>query len=186
MAKKVCVVAADGCEETELVAPVDVLRRGGVEVRVLALSGKDWVEGSHGIKIAADGAWDVREAMEADLFVVPGGMRGVERLLGDETVLRIVRERHAAGKWVAAICAGPMVLAKAGALDGARFTCHPSVKGRLNGALEDNPETATDPERRVATGRGAGTAVPFGLSLLAVLEGGDKAREVAAGMAIPS
>ena len=182
--KKTVVAAADGCEEIELVAPVDVLRRGGVEVRVLSVSGKEWVEGSHGIRIGADGAWDEKEAMAADLFVIPGGMKGVERLLGDERVLKVVKERHAAGKWVAAICAGPLVLAKAGALEGARFTCHPSVRGRLAGVAEDNPEATTDSAKRVATGRGAGTAVAFGLSLLSVLEGAEKARDVAAGMAI--
>ena len=106
----------------------------------------------------------------------------MERLLGDERVLKVVRERHAAGKWVAAICAGPLVLAKAGVLEGARFTCHPSVRGRLPGA-DDSP-VAVDENEHVLTSRGAGTAVEFGLSLLGELTDIVHAQKVAAGMAI--
>jgi len=186
MDRKTAVVAAtDGTEEIELVAAVDVLRRGGVEVSVMALEGdgRGWIEGSHGIRIGTDGPWDADKAAGADLFLVPGGMRGVERMKGDEGVLRAVRERRAAGKWVAAICAGPMVLAAAGALEGGvGFTCHPSVAGRLAGAAADGAACKVDSGARVATSRGAGTAVEFGVELVGLLAGAEKARDVAAGM----
>jgi 4-methyl-5(b-hydroxyethyl)-thiazole monophosphate biosynthesis len=186
MSKKTAVVVAtDGTEEIELVAAVDVLRRGGVEVSVMALEGdgRGWIEGSHGIRIGVDGEWDEEKAKGADLFMVPGGMRGVERMKEDERVLRVVRERRAAGKWVAAICAGPMVLKAAGALEGGvGFTCHPSVAGRLEGASTDGANCVVDLDAKVATSRGAGTAVDFGTELLGILVGADKAWEVAGAM----
>ena len=178
---RICYLVADGSEELELVAPVDLLRRAGVQVDVAAVrtAGAALARGSHGIGIAPDAPFDGR-AEGYDAIVVPGGLQGVRNLTAAPEVLDALRAAHAAGKWVAAICAGPWVLHAAGVLDGAPYTCYPGCEGEIDGGARrlDRP-VVVDADRRVVTSQGAGTAIEFGLALVEALEGRPAAEKVA-------
>lgn len=176
-AKRVLVPLAEGFEEIEFAAIVDVLRRGGVEVVVAGLAGRGPVRGAHGIEMSADADLAAVKPAGFDMVVLPGGTGGTERLAADARVLNAVKELHAAGKSVAAICAAPTVLARAGVLSGVRVTSYPSVRGKLGDAVVvDEPEVVES--GTIVTSQGPGTAVEFALALVKRLAGERKAAEV--------
>lgn len=180
MDKKAAVLMADGSEDVEVVAPVDLLRRAGVEVRLLAVGGHGdggrVVTASHGIQVTCDGAWGPGAADDCDLIVLPGGMRGMERLRGDESVLAAVRNFWSKGKWVASICAGPLTLFAAGVMEGVRFTCYPGCQPKeAAGRWVDEPVVV---DGNVVTSQGLGTAIPFGLTLAGLLAGREAMEEL--------
>ncbi len=170
----VLVPLADGFEEIEALAPVDLLRRAGVEVTVASLNENRHATGRSGITAHADAALSTVLAQDFDLVFLPGGA-GVKNLRADARVLEIVRRHHAAERWLAAICAAPTVLNDAGLLAGRRYTAHFSVANELPAILA-HERIVTD--GRITTSRGAGTAVEFGLHLVALLTSADKAQEI--------
>ena len=109
----VYLILGAGFEEAEAIVPCDLLRRAGVEVRLAGIGGTD-IPGSHGIPVHADCAAEAAELTKADMLILPGGLGGVRSIRGCEPVLRAAREMAQAGKWVAAICAAPTVLAELG------------------------------------------------------------------------
>lgn len=161
MKKRVLCLLVDGFEEIECVTPVDLLRRAGVEVVVAAIHGNP-VTGRSGIRITADAILDEVADQDFDLLFIPGGP-GVGDLRRDGRAAAMARDYAAAGKTVAAICAAPLVLHDAGLLPGRRFTAHRSVVDELPGAL--NERVVAD--GHLITSRGAGTAIDFGLALVA-------------------
>jgi 4-methyl-5(b-hydroxyethyl)-thiazole monophosphate biosynthesis len=173
---------ADGVEELEAVAILDVLRRAGWEVTAAGVD-EGPVRASRGVRLLADCGWSAGLAERAEAIVIPGGTGGTERLSRHEGVLAAVRRVHGAGGLVAAICAGPLVLQAAGVLAGRRATCHPAVAGRLTAATRRTERVVTD--GNIVTSQGAGTAVEFALALVRHAEGPAKAAEVAAGMVAP-
>ena len=184
MSKRILVPLAEGFEELEAVAVIDVLRRAGLEVVTAALgSAADPVMGAHGIAVAADAELGSLAADSFDAVVLPGGMPGTLNLMEDERVLAAVRALHAAGRTTAAICAAPMVLAKAGVIDGVAVTSHPSVRERL-GAAEVRSEPRVVRSGHVFTSQGPGTAIEFALELVRELVGAGKADELAAAMLV--
>jgi 4-methyl-5(b-hydroxyethyl)-thiazole monophosphate biosynthesis len=170
----VLVPLAEGFEEIEAFAPVDLLRRAGVEVTSASLAETRHATGRSGITVHADTTLEAARGQTADLLFLPGGA-GVKHLRADPRVGEIVRAHAAAGRWLAAICAGPLVLHDAGVLAGRRYTAHFSVAAELPGARLDE-RIVTD--GRVTTSRGAGTAVEFGLHLVALLTSPEKAKEI--------
>ncbi len=182
--KRVLVPLASGFEEIEAVTIVDVLRRAGIEV-TLAGTTAGVLEGSRGIRVQPDTTLDGVDPATFDAIVLPGGMNGALNLMEDERVIAAVRTVHAAGHLTAAICAAPMVLARAGIVDGTRVTSHPSVRDRLEGAV-----VCADPrvlrEGNVLTSQGPGTAMEFALALVREIAGGDKADELARAMIVAS
>lgn len=178
--KNACVLMADGSEELEVVAIVDVLRRAGIGVFLAEVTEGRLVTASRGVRLAPDGAWDPEEAERFDALVIPGGSEGVESLAADSSVLEVLRQFAAEEKWVAAICAGPEVLHAAGLLDGKVFTCYPSCRGEIaTGRWLDAPVVRTG---HLLTSQGPGTAVAFALNLAALLVDETTAQHVAAGM----
>jgi DJ-1 family protein len=175
---KVCVLVADGSEELETVAVVDVLRRAGAKVYLAGVAGARPVKASRGVALVPDGAWDAAAADGFDALVIPGGLGGVEAIGAEASVLETLRRFVASGKWVAAICAGPQVLDKAGVLDGKRFTCYPGVE-TAGGEWLDEPVVA---DGKLVTSQGPGTAVAFALTLAERLQGLDAAQRTAEGM----
>lgn len=173
--KRVLCLLAPGFEEIETVAPIDLLRRAGAEVVIASLPGDDLVTGRSGIVLKADLALDAVDTGGFDLLVIPGGP-GVQGMRADGRPAQLARAFFDSQRLVAAICAGPTVLGDAGLLDGRRFTSHISVQGELHGSL---PEERVVKDGLVITSRGAGTAVDFGLALVAELFGVDKAAEIA-------
>jgi 4-methyl-5(b-hydroxyethyl)-thiazole monophosphate biosynthesis len=175
MKKRVLCLLADGVEELELVAPVDVLRRAGAEV-VLAATGKNLsVTGRNGLVLQADTALASLVPESFDLLFIPGGA-AVVALRKDGRPAALACKFVAAGKPVAAICAGPLVLEDAGLLEGKRFTAHFSAVNELPGA--QTGERVIE-DGLIMTSRGAGTALEFGLALVDRLFGESKEEEIA-------
>ena len=170
----VLVLLADGFEEIEAFAPVDLLRRAGVEVTVASLNETRHATGRSGITAHADLALSAVGTQMFDLLFLPGGA-GVKNLRADPRVREIVLQHHAAGRWLAAICAAPVVLNDCGLLAGKRYTAHFSVAGELPAILA-NERIVTD--GKLTTSRGAGTAVQFGLHLVSLLTSPEKSLEV--------
>ena len=157
----VLAILADGFEEIEAMAPIDLLRRAGAEVTVAALGEGIHVTGRCRLTLHADTTLAAIEAAgprEFDCAFLPGGP-GVKALRSDPRVRALVLRQHAAGRWLAAICAAPPVLHDAGLLTGRRYTAHFSVADELPHILAD--ERVVE-DGHLLTSRGAGTAVEFG------------------------
>jgi 4-methyl-5(b-hydroxyethyl)-thiazole monophosphate biosynthesis len=179
-ARRVLVPLAWGFEEIEAITIVDVLRRAGLEVVVASLEPGN-VRGSHAIEVAPDVELAAVDPASFDVVVLPGGMPGTTNLAADARVLAAVRELHASGKTVAAICAAPLVLARAGLIGGVEVTSHPSVRSELGDAVVlDRPAVVVS--GTIVTSQGAGTAMEFALALVARLVSADKAGELRAAM----
>jgi len=178
--KSVLVPIADGSEEMEAIIVCDVLRRGGAEV-TLASTGKHEVTCSRGVKIVADTLIEDCVSKDYDLVVLPGGMPGAEHLRDSKPLLDILRKQQASNKPLAAICAAPqVVLDSQGLLQGRKATAHPAFSGKL--ANQESVEERVVMDSGIMTSRGPGTAFEFALSLVSMLYGPDKMREVAGPM----
>ena len=182
MAKKVYQFMADGFEDIEALIPVDVLRRGGVDIKTVSINGSNIVESAHGVQMVADVLFeDVEDQLaDADLLMLPGGMPGAENLNAHEGVKKALVRQFEAGKMVAAICAAPLVLGGLGILKGKRATCYPGFEGTLEGAEYTHALWTTD--GNVTTGEGPAAALPYAYSLLALLTTEENAATVAEGM----
>ena len=175
----VYIILGEGFEPMEAVVPCDILRRGGVEVRFAGIGGKT-ITGGHGITVAADCTVDEIDEDRLEMVVLPGGLGGVASILGCKAALDIVRRAYEAEKYVAAICAGPTVLAKLGLTDGKTVTCYPGCEEQMPGAKYEPAKTQQD--GRLITGQAPSAAEAFGFRLLTALKGAETARQVAAGM----
>lgn len=174
--KKIIVFLAEGLEEIEGLTVVDLLRRAEIDVKTVSLSSKKEVTGAHQITIKADLCLEELNAKEQDGVVLPGGMPGTTHLMEHAGVNQIIREFAAQGKLVAAICAAPTVLGKAGLLQGRKATCYPGMEDQLAGA--EFCEDAVVWDGNIITSRGVGTAIPFALTLTEYFLGAEKAKEI--------
>lgn len=170
--KKVLCLLNDGVEETEFVAPIDVLRRAGVEVTIAAMK-ELMVTGKEGIKLGGDALLEDLNTADYDVLMIPGGPAVME-LLEDGRASKLAKEFSEAGKTVAAICAAPLILDQAGLLEGKRFTCYSSVRETLTEALDER--VVIDGE--LITSCGPGTALDFGFAIAQHLCGKAKATEI--------
>ena len=164
-----------GFEETEAVAPLDLLRRAGVSVATVGLNGKT-VYGSHGIGIEADLEPGQMDLADLEMIILPGGLGGVASIKASAAAMDAVRFAWENGKYVAAICAGPTILASLGITDGKKATCFPGCAEQMGSAVLLNQAAVTD--GRVITGTSAGCAIPFGLALIAALKGPEAAQSI--------
>ena len=166
-----------GFEETEAIAPLDLLRRAGVEIATVGINGKV-VYGSHGIGIEADLELHQLDLTTLEMIILPGGLGGVASIKASEQAMNAVRFAYETEKYVAAICAGPTILAQLGITDGKRTTCFPSCTDQMGKAIiQENAAAVTD--GRIITGTSAGCAIPFGLQLIAALKGQETADTIA-------
>jgi len=173
---------AEGFEEVEAVALIDVMRRGGIEVRVVYLEDElhtDLVTGANGITIKADMSIKNIISDDFDMMVLPGGFAGTYAMAENTRVIELVKE-FKSKKIIAAICAAPLVFKKAGVL-GSDYTCYPGAKDEINhpGYREDK-KVVTD--GNVMTSRGPGTALCFGLAIVERLVGAESMQAVKDGM----
>ncbi len=175
--KKTVLIAADGFEEVEGLTVVDLLRRAGIICDIASLTDSETVTGAHGIRVAADCAFSAIAANLPDAVILPGGMPGTLHLKEDSRVLDLLRETYERGNLVAAICAAPTVLAKAGLLDGRSATCYPGMESELGRVRYSTEPVVAD--GRLVTSRGVGTAVPFALELIRQLASESQADSVA-------
>jgi protein deglycase len=167
---RVLVPLAEGFEEIEAVTVVDLLRRASIEVHTASLDGP-LVIGSHGIAVQADMALDAVAADDYAMIVLPGGMPGAEHLKNDPRVVSLLRRFAADGRYTAAICAAPSVLAHAGLLDERAATSFPGFLTAESAPGIRLRHDAVVIDGKVVTSRGAGTAMEFGLALVELLEG---------------
>ena len=164
----------EGVEETEAVATIDILRRGGVDV-VTASVGGATVTAGRGVRLLPDADWAAARNATYDAIVLPGGP-GTARMNDIPGLHDLLRKYHADGKVVAAICAAPTVLAAAGLLEGRKSTCFPAAAGNMKGAVLVGDSVAVD--GKIVTSRGVGTALDFALTLVSILASPEKATEV--------
>ena len=174
----VLVPLAEGFEEIEAVGVIDILRRADIVVVTAGLK-EGLVEGSHKIKVLPDTTLDRINQMDFDGLVLPGGAPGFVNLGNDQRILDMARHMDGAGKCVAAICAAPSVLIKAGVLQGRRATVSPSGKAQVE-ACADFREDRVVVDRNLVTSRAPGTALEFALKLVEQLAGREKMEQVKA------
>jgi|WetSurMetagenome_2_1015567.scaffolds.fasta_scaffold25467_1 protein deglycase len=166
MGKHAVIVLADGFEELEAIAPIDLLRRAGIMVSILGLSSLD-VRGSHDIVIKA-AALLKDFSGPYDALILPGGP-GHKHLLESGLVIEMVQTAFSRNLLCAAICAAPVVFAKAGILANKKATCFPGNEGKLGGGRFVDQKSIID--GNVITSRGAGTAIEFALDIITYLAG---------------
>lgn len=179
---KVYVFLADGFEDIEALIPVDVLRRGGVDVvTVSVMDYSQVVESAHGVQMVADALFDDCDFSDADLLLLPGGMPGASNLYEHAGLCAAVKKHAATGRLLAAICAAPaVVLGQLGLLQGRRATCYPGFEQLLSGATYTADLFTVD--GNITTGEGPAAALPFAYSLLAQLTNEETAKQIATGM----
>ena len=166
-----------GFEETEAIAPLDLLRRAGVEVLTVGVTGKT-VFGSHHIGIEADITIDEMDLTNLEMIILPGGLGGVASARASQPALDALKFAWENDKFVAAICAGPTVLADLGITDGKSATCYPGCEDGM-GSANMIPDAACIRDGKLITGTSAGCAIPFGLALVEALKGKDMAETIA-------
>ena len=179
--KKVYVFLADGFEDVEALIPVDVLRRGGVDVTTVSISDFPLITSAHGVNIEADIMFEQGDFSDADLIFLPGGMPGASNLFAHKGVCKVVVDQFAAGRKVAAICAAPgVVLGQLGILEGKKATCYPGFEQMLDGATYTADLVTVD--GNVTTAEGPAAAFPFAYELLAQLVDKKTSDQIAEGM----
>lgn len=177
----VYIFLANGFEEVEALAPIDILRRAGISVCSVGIGGRT-ITGSHGITVTADTSdneFDPADMRDIEAVILPGGMPGAANLDASPAVDAALRAADAAGAYLCAICAAPLVLGRRGYLGGYAATCFPGFEGELRGALVAADRVVTD--RRRITAAGMGVAIEFGLAITAALCGAEKANELRCG-----
>ena len=172
----VYILLGTGFEETEAIAPLDLLRRAGVEVLTVGINGKT-VYGGHGIGIEADITLEEMDLTALEMIVLPGGLGGVASVSACPEALNALRFAADNQKLIAAICAGPTVLAKLGITDGKNATCYPGCEAQM-GSARMLPDQAAVRDGNIITGTSAGCAISFGLELVAALKGQEAADAV--------
>jgi 4-methyl-5(b-hydroxyethyl)-thiazole monophosphate biosynthesis len=178
--KRVLVPLAEGFEEIEAVTIIDVLRRAGVEVVVASLKSTA-VHGAHAIEMRADTELGKVDLNTIDMLVLPGGMPGTTNLMEDERVIAAIKSLNAKKRSVAAICAAPMVLARAGVISKVAVTAFPGARSKL-GDADVRAEPRVIKSGTITTSQGPGTAIEFALELVTQLCGAAKAEELHAAL----
>ncbi|MBE6820564.1 MAG: DJ-1/PfpI family protein [Ruminococcaceae bacterium] len=160
---------ADGFEEVEAVATLDVIRRAGIEIKSVGVD-KKTVKGSHGIEIVCDTVdSDITPDKELAGIILPGGMPGTTNLMNSEKVNCFIDYCYENKLLLAAICAAPMILGKKGLLNGCKAICFPGFEDELAGAIISNEFVCVD--RNIITAKGMGNAINFGLVITAYFKG---------------
>ena len=173
----VYVLLGTGFEETEAIVPVDLLRRAGVKVLTVGINGKT-VYGGHGIGVEADITLSQMDLTEVEMIVLPGGLGGVASIRGSQSAMDAVKFCWDNGKFVAAICAGPTVLADMHITDNKSVTCYPGCESGM-GTANCGPGASSLRDGKLITGTSAGCAVSFALKLIEALRGEEAAKTVA-------
>ena len=167
---------ADGMEEVEALAPVDLLRRAGNPVTTVSVMGRTQIRGSHNILLEADVLFEKADFSDGDLFLLPGGGEGTRNLEEFAPLMKLLRKKYEEGKHIAAICAAPKILAALGMLEGKKATIYPGMEDQLGGAIPQDVPAVTD--GLITTGHGVGAALDFGLELVRVLNGDGAAADM--------
>ena len=173
----VYVLLGTGFEETEAIAPIDLLRRAGIPTLTVGVEDKT-VTGGHNISVVADITLGEMDLTVLDMIVLPGGLGGVATVRSSEAALDALRFAWENNKFVAAICAGPTFLADLGITDGKQATCYPGCETGM-GCANMVADVPCVRDGNLITGTSAGCAIPFGLMLIEALKGTEEAECVA-------
>ncbi|MGW8169541.1 MAG: DJ-1 family glyoxalase III [Sulfurovaceae bacterium] len=169
---KVLVPLATGFEEIEAINLIDIMRRGGIDVKTAYLDDEfpsDLVTGAHGIAVQADISLLSVNSDDFDMIVLPGGHEGTNRLVANHRVQELLKEFKLKDKWIGAICAAPLALHKAGVLSH-NYTCYPTIEENIRQeGCNDKDKVVID--GKIMTSRGPGTAICFGLAIVKQLMG---------------
>ncbi|MCI9042661.1 MAG: DJ-1/PfpI family protein [Muribaculaceae bacterium] len=182
--QKSYIFLADGFEEIEALAPLDILRRAGMPVITVSISDSLTVTGAHGARVEADALFTDNDMSAAEWLILPGGMPGASNLAACKPLTDLLVAQAARGGKIAAICASPaLVLAPLGILNGIDATCYPGMatNSKLIGWKEDEPVVSTN---RVITAHGPGASMLFGLTIAAISTGQAHAHEIGEAMMV--
>lgn len=174
---------ATGFEETEAVTIIDVLRRANLDVNTVSITGSLEVTGAHNITIEADQLYDEADYSTATMIILPGGMPGTTNLLNHTGLLGQLKSFYEEKRFIAAICAAPMILGSLGFLKNRKAVCYPGFESKLTGATVLNAPFVVD--EHIVTGRGVGTALAFSLEIVRLLKGEQLASELRTALVIP-
>ncbi len=174
----VYVFLADGFEDIEALAPIDIMRRAGIEVCTVGITGAT-VTSSHGVRIFAD-RFEAEPDSSLEMIVLPGGSVGTDNLKASQVVRRAIDYCVENDLYIAAICAAPTILGELSLLEGRQATCYPDMSELLGVGVYTGRSVTVD--GRFITGKSAGHSVEFGLALVEALRGKAAADEVAAGI----
>ena len=167
---------AEGFEEVEALAPLDLIRRAGLKIKTVGVGSKT-VVGSHGIPVVADMTAEEFSDNEPDMVILPGGMPGTKNLDANETVHKAIADAVKNDAYVCAICAAPMILGKLGLVRGKNAVCYPGFEEYLDGATIPDKKVACD--GKIITAKGMGAAIEFGLAIVAALKDEETADSLA-------
>jgi len=171
---------AEGFEEIEALTVVDVLRRAALPVKTVSIEKTLDVMGKSGILVKADILFSEADYNRCEMIVLPGGQPGTTNLMNNEDLLKKIEEFHREGKYLAAICAAPMILGELGILAGKRATIYPGMESHLKqGEYKDNPVVV---DGKIITSQGPATAMAFALKLVEIMKGSDAEEEVGTGL----
>lgn len=173
---KVYIFLADGHEEIEALTVVDLLRRAGIDIETISITGNRQVTGSHGITTTADKLFEEIDCDAADMLVLPGGMPGTKNLEAHEGLMENVAAFAASDRYIAAICAAPTVFGHKNLLSGKRACCYPGMEEGLLGAEVSFDKVTVD--GKIITSRGMGTAIDFALTIIEKLDSKEKAEKI--------
>ncbi len=172
---------AEGFEEVEALAVVDIVRRAGLAIKTVSVTGQESVSGAHGVSVKADMLFDAATIeREGIMLVLPGGLPGATNLAAHEGLRQVILNFNAANRLLAAICAAPMVYGQLGILKGKNATCYPSFEHYMEGANATGAMVEQD--ANFITGKGPGAALDFAFAIVTKLAGEEKTAEVKAGM----
>ena len=184
--KKVALFVENGSEELELIAPLDILRRANIHVDLISANNEDYITSSHDVKIIVDKKInDIDNILDYDAIVIPGGMPGSTLLRNNDKIITFYQDMYNAGKLVAAICAAPIVLSKAGILEDKEVTSYPGFDNEINCKLYNN-EKAVIVDKNVVTAQGPAVAILFGYEIVNYLLQDDTAQNISNAMLVPT
>lgn len=175
---KILELLADGNETIELLTVVDYLRRADIKIDMVSTTGSKDLVTSHGVRYQADYLLEEINPEDYDGVYIPGGTKGAETLRDDDRVIEIVKKFEAANKLIAAICAGPIVLDKAGVLADKKATSFPTIKQELKNVGEYMDDEIVVTDGNVTTGRGAAVTNYLALRLLELIKGKEAKEEI--------
>ncbi len=178
--KKVALFLANGFEEIEALATVDILRRAQIPVETVSISDTKTVTGAHNVTVIADTTFQQADFSDVEVLILPGGMPGTKNLNEHEGLKELITKFNGEGKQIAAICAAPMVLGGLGLLNDKRATCYPGFEAELTGAQATGENVVVD--GNITTGRGPGLAFDFALRLVEQIAGLKTRQEVQNGL----
>ncbi len=177
MSQKVYIFLADGFEDVEALAVVDLMRRAGLDIQTVSIKEETEILTSHGIRMFADTVFADVDFSDAELLILPGGKVGTSNLKACEPLSRLLLEHCSQGKKIAAICAAPTILSDLGLLADRRATSYPTCEPSMKTAQYLTDRVVVD--GNITTSRGMGTALDFGLNLIGQLLGEEKEKQIA-------